>query len=135
MFKGCTRLTTLLGAMACAASAPAAAAAQVKVATYSPWAALSAFASQSSSAALCGSASSRAMSSPPKKDSSGCVLPAVDSAPVGTSVAPYAATAAGLGTLPLLVGLATLAGLAALALGSGNGPGGDAIGARPVSPP
>jgi hypothetical protein len=75
------------------------------------------------------------MSSPPKKDSSGCVLPAVDSAPVGTSVAPYAVTAAGLGTLPLLVGLATLAGLAALALGSNNGPGGDAIGARPVSPP
>jgi hypothetical protein len=43
-----------------------------------------------------------------------------------------AAAAAGLGTLPLLLGLAALAGLGALIIGGDQG--NDRIGGRPVSP-
>jgi hypothetical protein len=130
-------MSMVVGALAFAASAPAAAAVLAQNPAYSPWAALSTFAWKSSSTALCGSNS--AANSTQQNNRPGCVLPKGDAAPIAASageavIAPAAATAAGIGTLPLLVGLATLAGLAALALGSSGGSGSDAIGGRPVSP-
>ena len=137
-----SRLVALSGVIALTTSAPGLAAAQAQGPAYSPWAALSAFASQSSSAALCGSsvagaAAATAQASP----APGCVLPQVDAplpAPVETA-APIAAApiepvvaGAGIGVLPLLLGLAALAGVAALLLRGGNG--NDNIVLRPVSP-
>lgn len=126
-------------AFASAVSAPASAAVQAGVG-YSPWAALSAFASHGSSAALCGTEASSATTT---AANSSCVLTKADAAstgqaatPVGNAPATAAATtaAAGIGTLPLFAGLIALAGLAALVLG-GSGSGGDEIVARPISPP
>ena len=84
----------------------------------SPWAALSAFSTQSSASAACvagAAAITAAQSSPP-----GCVLPVVDTAPVPPArVTPAYVPAVereGIGLLPILAGLALIAGLAALFL-------------------
>jgi hypothetical protein len=130
-------MTAVAAALSLASAAPAAAAVKAAAPAYSPWAALSAFASPSSSAALCGAAATSAQ----QGAAPGCVLPQIDAPPVVAAepavpvAAPVAAAAVGtgIGVLPLLLGLASLAGLGALILG-GNGQGGDRIGGRPVSP-
>jgi hypothetical protein len=118
-------------ALAMTASAPASAAlnARASVPTYSPWVMMSAMASQGSSAALCAAGASAASAAAAQGAASGCVLPQVDApvpvaqapveAPLGTGVVAPAA-AAGIGFLPILLGLAALAGIAALVL-SQNG--------------
>jgi hypothetical protein len=138
MSRIATRLTLMVGAITFAASTAAAAVAPAQPVVYSPWVALSAFASPSSSAALCGTdrAGSEAGKASQERER-GCILPPIEGAGGTASIGATGpiATAAGLGTFPLLVGLAALAGFAALALGSGDGASGDAIGARPLSPP
>nr|WP_314445201.1 hypothetical protein [uncultured Sphingomonas sp.] len=119
-------------------AAPASAAARITPdAVYSPWAALSAFASPSASQALCGSAVAAAAAGAAAQAATGCVLPAIDApvappvaeaVPVGTPAA--AAVGGGVGVLPLLLGLATLGGLAALLL-SNNDEGGTQISISP----
>lgn len=134
------RMTAMAGALALAAGAPASAAAtQAQPVAYSPWIALSAFASPSSSAALCGTsiaATASATATAQQGTAPGCVFPQVDAPPpVVTSgaVAPVAPVASsGIGTLPLLLGLATLVGLGALLLGEGDG--NSTIVGRPLSP-
>jgi len=139
-----SRIVALSGVIAMTTSAPALAAAQAQGPAYSPWAALSAFASQSSSTALCGSSVAGAAAATAQAGAApGCVLPQVDAplpAPVETAapvaLPPAAAVAAGggIGVLPLLVGLAALAGIAALLLRGGNGNNDDGIVLRPISP-
>ena len=132
----------LIAAVGCAgllASGPAAASASVAATSnYSPWASLSAFASPVSSQALCGSAVASAAASAAAQAAPGCVLPAVDPVPVpvvqsAPVAVPVAASGGGIGILPLLLGLAALAGLAALLLGN-NDDDDDTIVARPISP-
>ena len=129
-------LIAAVGCVGLLASGPAVAASSAAASTnYSPWASLSAFASPVSSQALCGAAAASAAT----QAAPGCVLPAVDPAPVPvvqeTPVAvPVAASGGGgIGVLPLLLGLAALAGLAALLLGN-NDDDDDDIVARPISP-
>jgi hypothetical protein len=113
---------------------PAAAAARtavpVQASVISPWVALSALQSSASSTALCAAsaAATAAQGAAP-----GCVLPQVDPAvapPVAESpvvpAAPPAVAAGGIGALPLLLGLAGAAVIAALLL-SGGGDGDDDI--------
>lgn len=133
-----TRFAALAAAASLAFGAPASAAVQARPVTYTPWVALSAFASQSSSAALCGTAASTAATtSTQQAGTPGCVLPQVDAPPVVASEAasPVSAVpaAATVGAFPLLLGLAALAGIGALFLAGGNG-GGNSIVGRPVSP-
>ena len=131
-----TRLVAIAGAVTFVASAPAAAAVQAQQSTsYSPWAALSALAAPASSQALCGAAASTAATAA-QSGTPGCVLPATDApAPVAPAHAavPVAetGTTAGLGVIPLIAGLAVLAGAVALLLGKN---GNDSITARPISP-
>lgn len=111
----------------CVASPAAAAASNHAQANLSPWVALSAFASSGSSAALCAGAASAAASSAAQGAAPGCVLPVVDAPPpiaetpapeaLAPAVAPVAASQ-GIGALPILLGLAALAGLAAILLAS-----------------
>jgi hypothetical protein len=139
MKKSASRLTMLVAAITSAASAPAAAAVEAQPVEYSPWAALSAFATQGSSAALCRSAANpSAASATGVSASTACVLPQAGAAASSQAAAPFAAamvTSSGIGTPPLLAGLAVIASVAALEIGSSSGPGGSAVGARPVSPP
>lgn len=126
------RVLAMSGAATIALSAPASAAVQAQSASYSPWAALSAFAGQSSSQALCGAAATTAA----QTGTPGCVLPATDApvAPVGNepvAVVPEAVGGTGLGVLPLIAGLAVLAGAIALIASSGDD---DDITVTPVSP-
>jgi hypothetical protein len=121
------RLVVIASAATVLVSGPAAAAARAQTVNYSPWAALSAFASPASSQALCGAAAASAVSSAVQAGTPGCVFPAVD-APVAAPVsqaAPLATPAAtvaggGVGLLPLLAGLAALGGVAALLLSNGK---------------
>ena len=118
-------------ALAMTASGPASAAmsARASVPTYSPWVMMSAMASQGSSAALCAAGASAAAASAAQGAAPGCVLPQVDApvpvaqapqaAPLGTTLVAPAASA-GIGFLPILLGLVALAGVAALVL-SQNG--------------
>ena len=132
------RVKTLLGAvggLAMLVSAPAAAASSATAASsahYSPWAALSAVASQGSSQALCGAAvvgAAAAASAAQGAAAPGCVLPAVDALPPPVAqnaplITPAAVVAGGgIGLLPLLLGLGALGGLAAVLLANGNGNG------------
>lgn len=110
------------------ATAPASAASRTIQPAYSPWAALSAFASPASSQALCGAAGAAAAGAAAAQGATGCLFPVVD-APVAAPVAetaplptPAAVTAGGgIGILPLLLGLAALGGAAALLLANGDG--------------
>lgn len=104
----------------------------------SPWVALSALGSSGSSAAVCASAAAAA-SSAAQAPAPGCVLPAVDApppiaqvpeaSPVPVAAAP--AAAAGFSVLPLLLGLASAAALAAFLLTDGDDE--DEIDARPIT--
>jgi hypothetical protein len=90
---------------------------------------MSALASQGSSSALCAAGASAAAASAAQAAAPGCVLPQVDApvpvvqapeaAPLGTGIVAPAATA-GIGFLPILLGLAALAGIAALVLSQGS---------------
>lgn len=110
------------------AAAPVAGAAKAQtLPRYSAWAMLAATASPASAAALCGTSAATAAAAM-QQSGVGCVLPAVDAPPpVATSEtaaavpAASSAAASSLGVLPLLLGLAGLAGAAALLLSSGNG--------------
>lgn len=121
------RLAVLASTASLVISAPAAAAGQATTA-YSPWAALSATASQASSQALCGSAAASAAASAAVQGATpGCVFPAVDApiAPPVAEAAPLATPAAvvagsSISVLPLLAGLVALGGLAGLLLSGGS---------------
>ena len=129
-----------------ALSAPAAAAARTSSAqpvTLSPWVALSALGSSGSRAALCGSSSASAAagaSTSAQTAAPGCVLPVVDApAPVVQPVEPVPAAAVpaaarGFSVLPLLLGLAGVAALAALLL-SGDGDDDINIDPEPITTP
>ena len=119
-------------ALTMTASGPASAAmkARVSAPTYSPWVMMSALASQGSSSALCAATASAAMAATAQGAAPGCVLPqvdapvpaaqAVEAVPVEAGVAAPVATSAGIGFLPILLGLAALAGIAALVLSQDN---------------
>ncbi len=119
-----------VAALAMSASAPAAAAVSSKASTptYSPWVMMSAMASQGSASAMC-AASASASAASMQGAAPGCVLPQVD-APVPVAQAPEAApldtavvapaAASGIGFLPILLGLAALAGVAALFLSNSD---------------
>lgn len=128
--RGSKFVATMCGAALLAAAPASAAVTSAAVApasvAYSPWAALSAFASPASSQALCGAAAAAAAGAA-AQGASGCVFPAVDApvappiaetAPIGTPAAVVAG--GGIGILPLLAGLAALGGLAALLLSNGD---------------
>lgn len=122
MIRPVSRSLAAFSAATLLASAPAAAAVKAAPPVYSPWVAFSALASTPSSQALCG-VSSAAAAGAAVQGASGCVFPvtdAPDAAPVAEA-APVAVPAAvtaggGVGILPLLLGLAALAGAAALLL-------------------
>jgi hypothetical protein len=96
---------------------------------------ISAMASQGSSSALCAASASAASAAAAQGTPTGCVLPQVDApvpvaqapveAPLGTSLVAPAASA-GIGFLPILLGLVALAGVAALVL-SQNGSDNDRV--------
>lgn len=126
------RLAVVASAASFLISAPAAAAVNAQSVNYSPWAALSAFASPASSQALCGSAAASAAASvaasAAQAGTPGCVFPTMDppapspvseTAPLGTPAATVAG--AGTGLLPLLAGLAALGALSAVLLSNGDG--------------
>ncbi|MCW3797072.1 hypothetical protein OMW55_04535 [Sphingomonas sp. BN140010] len=127
-------------ALSMLASTPAVAAARteaIQASLVSPWVALSALGSTNSGAALCGAAAATTAATA-QAGVPGCVLPQVDAAPVPVAeqaapLAPVAtgATMRGLGFLPILLGLATLAAGIALLAGSGKD---NAIKPPPVSP-
>ena len=120
-----------VAALAMSTNAPAAAAlgAKSSAPTYSPWVMMSAMASQGSASAMCAAAVAAASATMAQSAAPGCVLPQVDApipvaqapevAPIGTSLVAPAASA-GIGFLPILLGLVALAGVAALVL-SRNG--------------
>lgn len=130
------RLAALGAGISLCCSGPALAASQAQAApVHSSWAALSAFASVGSSQALCGTAvvgaastaaATAATTATQPGAAPGCVFPAVDAPPppvvdAGPLSTPAAASAGGgIGLLPLLLGLAALAGVAALLLADGD---------------
>jgi hypothetical protein len=133
-----SKLITAVASFSLMVAGPAAAAAQASTPVYSPWAALSAVASQGSSQALCGAAVAGAAAASAAAQGAaapGCVLPAVDAPPAPVAenaplTTPAAAVAGGgIGLLPLLLGLGALGGLAALLLANGDGE--DEVGVSP----
>jgi hypothetical protein len=127
-----SKLITAATSLSLLAAGPAAAATRAASApAYSPWAALSAVASQGSSQALCGTAIAGAAAAAAQGAAApGCVLPVVDAPPPPpvAETAPLSTPAAvvaggGIGLLPLLLGLGALGGLAAVLLSNGNGRG------------
>nr|WP_294170934.1 hypothetical protein [uncultured Sphingomonas sp.] len=146
--KRSKKLTAGLAVVALGLASPAAAAsrtlsaaapaASTQPAPLSPWVVLSALGSSSSSAAICASAAA-ASSAVQGAATPGCVLPAVDApppiaqAPQGTPVPVAAgpAAAAGFSILPLLLGLAGAAAIAALLLT--GGPDEDEIDVEPIT--
>jgi 2-oxoglutarate dehydrogenase E2 component (dihydrolipoamide succinyltransferase) len=129
-------------ALSMLASTPAFAAARtqaVEASLVSPWVALSALGSTNSGAALCAGAAAAAANSSAQAGVPGCVLPLVDAAPAPVAAAPApvaapiapVAAARGIGFLPILLGLATLAAGIALLAGSGKD---NPINPPPVSP-
>ena len=139
-----TRVRTALliaGAAAFFSSQAAYAAPLAAQGTIDPLVSLSALATTASSAAVCaGSTAAVAAAAAVAQAGAapGCVLPvtAPPPAPVAETAPPpppmveTAAAPKGIGTLPLLLGLAALIGIAALLLSSGNGHGNG----TPVSP-
>lgn len=96
-------------------SSTTAAAATLPASSISPWVALSSLSTPASAAAVCtaGAAAVTAAQAP----SAGCVLPVVDQPvpppPVATPAAVPVAEHHGIGTLPILLGLAAIAGVVA----------------------
>lgn len=116
--------STSASAAATAASSP----------NYSPWAALSAFASSSSAEALCptttaGTANAAGQAAP----APGCVLPAVDAPAPVVEQGIVEQTSGGFPLIGVLAGLAALAALTALAL-SGDAEDDIELDLPPVSP-
>lgn len=135
------RTTLLAVGVAAMVSSQAAYAAPTVVRSIDPLVSLSALASPTSRAAVCAgttaatsAAAAAATTAATAQGAAGCVLP-VTVAPV--PVVPQAAvpvstrTPKGIGTLPLLLGLAAIIGLAALILSGNDNGNGDAT---PVSP-
>lgn len=110
----------LLGCALCFSSTAAGATTTVSAPSISPWVALSALTTPASASAACaaGAAAVTAAQAP----AAGCVLPVVDPpapappAPVVTPVITSDVDGGGIGLLPILAGLAVVAGLAALLL-------------------
>lgn len=125
MIRLAARSLVLASAASLTVSAPAASARATTSVEYSPWAALSAFASPASSQALCGAAATAAAA---QGVTTGCMFPVLD-APVAPAAAEAAqvgsastvTSSAAIGVLPLLAGLALIGGVAGLLLGSGEG--------------
>jgi len=99
-------------------STAAIAASQPAPSQVDPWAVLSVMSGGASAAAVCGAAAAAAVAQAPGP---GCVLPAVDAAPVAAvpppapiPVPPVEPAGTGLGISPLLIGLLALAGGLAL---------------------
>ena len=115
----------LLGCALCFSSTAAGAASTVSAPSLSPLVALSAFGTQASASAVCaaGAASVSAAQAP----AAGCVLPVVDAPPPSPAPAttpsftPAVESRGGIGLVPILIGAAVLAGLAALLLLNGDG--------------
>ena len=121
-------------------------AAPARVSAIDPLVSVSAFGTASSRAAVCaagaqaaanaavaGAAAATTAAAQPGA-APGCVLPVVDVVPAPVVAVPPVvpvATTGGIGTLPLLLGLVALAGLAAALLGDGDDAEGDL---SPVSP-
>lgn len=123
----------LLGGALCFSSTAAAAATTTSMPSMSPLVALSAFGTQASASAVCaagaatvGAAGAAAVSAA-QAPAAGCVLPVVDLPPPPPPVAPVvtpaylpAAEGGGIGLVPILIGAAVLAGLAAWLLLDGD---------------
>ena len=128
-----SKLTGAAVAIALCASPTLAAAAAVPAQPLSPLVALSAFGSQASAQAVCGSAAATAAGAAAVQGQPGCVLPAVDAPPpppVGeTPPIQPAAAPGGFSISPVLLGLVGIAALAALIAA-----GGDDSDADPESP-
>ena len=110
----------LLGCALCLSSTAAGATTTASIPSVSPLVVLSAFGTQGSASAVCAAGAAAAQA-----PAAGCVLPAVDPAPVAAAPAPtpvYAPVAdgRGIGLFPILAGLAVVAGLAALLLIDGD---------------
>lgn len=123
-------------------------AAAAVTASYSPWAALSAFASVGSSRALCAAAAQDQAPVASAADlagqgTRGCVLPLTDPAPlaelpgavagVGPVSPAVTGVTSGLSIAPLLAGLAAIAAFSAYVFSSDNQNAGN-VGPRPISP-
>jgi hypothetical protein len=114
----------LLGCALCFSSTAAGAATTASIPSINPWVALSAFGTPASASAVCvaGAATISAAQAP----AAGCVLPVVDlppPAPIAPAPTPAfvpAAERGGIGILPILAGLAVIAGIAALLLLNGD---------------
>lgn len=126
----------LLGCALCFSSTAAGAATAVSTPRINAWVALSALSTPASASAACvaGAAAVTAAQAPAQ----GCVLPVVDqpppvaAAPAAPPVAvPVTEDGGGIGLLPLLAGLALVAGLAAVLLIDGDDDDDDA---EPISP-
>lgn len=115
-------LGALAGCALCFSSTAAGATTAVRAQSINPWVALSAFSTPASASAVC--AAGAAAVSAAQMPAEGCVLPAVDQAPPPPVPAAPAVTPAavpvvrdgGIGLLPILLGLAAIAGIAALVL-------------------
>ena len=125
----------LLGCAICFSSTAAGAATTQTMRPINPWVALSAFATPASASAVCaaGAASVAAVQSP----AAGCVLPVVDlpppvpAAPLATPTVVPVGESRGIGMLPILAGLAAIAGITALLLIDGDDDDDDE---EPISP-
>ena len=138
MSRGIRTIMLTAGAAALLAAQPATASAATTAPRVDPLVTLSVFGTAQSRAAVCAgstaaaAAAATAMQSP----APGCVFPVTAAPPppaVGQAVPPPMAPVAGpgIGTLPLLLGLAAIVGLAALLLSSGDDGDGDIT---PISP-
>lgn len=120
----------LLGGALCFSSTAAGAAPTTSMPSMSPLVALSAFGTQASASAVCAAgaatvgAAGVAAVSAAQAPAAGCVLPVVDLpppvAPVVTPAYLPAAEGGGIGLVPILIGAAVLAGLAAWLLLDGD---------------
>jgi hypothetical protein len=108
----------LLGCALCFSSTAAGAATTAPIPSVSPLVVLSAFGTQASANAVCAAGAAAAAQAPATR----CVLPVVDPAPVPAAAAttPVYADGGGIGLVPILVGLAVVAGIAALLLIDGD---------------
>ena len=140
MSRGIGKHVLIAGAAAFLAAQPAMASATVAKAGVDPLVTLSVFGTAQSRAAVCAgsvAATAAASAATVQGPAPNCVLPVTAPAavaPVGEAVPPPVVPVAagpGIGTLPLLLGLAAIIGIAALLLSSGGDGDGDIT---PISP-
>lgn len=128
-------LAALLSCALCFSSTAAGAATAIPTPAISPWVALSALSTPASATAVC--AAGAAAVSAAQAPAPGCVLPVVDqpppvpAAPIVAPVGEPAVEGRGIGLLPILAGLAVIAGVAALILSGGDDDDDDV---EPISP-